>query len=173
MGNENDWLRGAGGGGAGGGRWQGALRPTHPPINHPPLQEKGGLAVTMMERVFRTPGCGGAPRGRCRAHAAAERLQQPPPEPHQHALPSPPTLPPPFRHRPPIPDVLPGQFMLQNLCSLTAAHVLAPPPGARVLDMCAAPGGKTTALAQLMRDTGEVRAGKGLERGEHASWFSR
>lgn len=46
--------------------------------------------------------------------------------------------------------------MLQNLCSLVAAHVLAPSPGSRVLDMCAAPGGKTTALAQLMGDTGEA-----------------
>lgn len=46
--------------------------------------------------------------------------------------------------------------MLQNLPSLLAAHVLAPRPGARVLDMCAAPGGKTTALAQLMEDRGEV-----------------
>lgn len=55
-------------------------------------------------------------------------------------------------------DILPGEFMLQNLCSLVAAHVLAPTPGSRVLDMCAAPGGKTTALAQLMRNEGEVRA---------------
>ena len=50
--------------------------------------------------------------------------------------------------------------MLQNVCSLVAAHVLAPTPGARVLDMCAAPGGKTTALAQLMGNQGDVsRAG--------------
>ncbi len=54
-------------------------------------------------------------------------------------------------------DILRGEFMLQNLCSLVAAHVLAPTPGSRVLDMCAAPGGKTTALAQLMGDQGEVR----------------
>ena len=46
--------------------------------------------------------------------------------------------------------------MLQNVCSLVAAHVLAPQPGARVLDMCAAPGGKTTAIAQLMCNEGEV-----------------
>ncbi len=46
--------------------------------------------------------------------------------------------------------------MLQNLPSLLAAHVVAPKPGSRVLDMCAAPGGKTTAMAQLMEDRGEV-----------------
>ena len=49
--------------------------------------------------------------------------------------------------------------MLQNVCSLVAARVLAPMPGARVLDTCAAPGGKTTAIAQLMANQGEVRAG--------------
>ena len=48
--------------------------------------------------------------------------------------------------------------MLQNLPSLVAAYVLAPAPGSRVLDMCAAPGGKATALAQLMGDRGEVVA---------------
>ena len=53
-------------------------------------------------------------------------------------------------------DVLRGQAMLQNLPSLTVAHVLAPQPGQRVLDMCAAPGGKTTAIALLMQDRGEV-----------------
>ena len=33
-----------------------------------------------------------------------------------------------------------------------------PQPGERILDMCAAPGGKTTAIAILMRDKGEVVA---------------
>ncbi len=48
--------------------------------------------------------------------------------------------------------------MLQNLASIAAALALAPQPGARVLDMCAAPGGKTTLVAQLMGDSGEVVA---------------
>ena len=48
--------------------------------------------------------------------------------------------------------------MLQSLASYVAALVLAPSPGSRVLDMCAAPGGKTTAIAQLMDDRGEVVA---------------
>jgi len=54
--------------------------------------------------------------------------------------------------------VFPGECMLQNLPSLTAAVVLDPTPGSRVLDMCAAPGGKTTALAQMMENRGEIIA---------------
>jgi 16S rRNA C967 or C1407 C5-methylase (RsmB/RsmF family) len=33
-----------------------------------------------------------------------------------------------------------------------------PKPGERILDMCAAPGGKTTAIAMLMEDKGEIIA---------------
>ncbi|KAG2583464.1 rRNA (cytosine-C(5))-methyltransferase NOP2C-like isoform X3 [Panicum virgatum] len=55
-------------------------------------------------------------------------------------------------------DVLEGEIFLQNLPSVVAAHVLDPQPGERILDMCAAPGGKTTAIAILMRDKGEVVA---------------
>ena len=36
--------------------------------------------------------------------------------------------------------------------------VLDPQKGERILDMCAAPGGKTTAIAILMKDEGEVVA---------------
>lgn len=59
---------------------------------------------------------------------------------------------------PSMEGVLTGRGMLQNLPSIVAAHVLAPRPGARVMDMCASPGGKTTALAQLMGDQGELIA---------------
>ncbi|KAL6646447.1 hypothetical protein ACP70R_018055 [Stipagrostis hirtigluma subsp. patula] len=55
-------------------------------------------------------------------------------------------------------DVLEGEIFLQNLPSIVAARVLDPQPGERVLDMCAAPGGKTTAIAILMGDKGEVIA---------------
>ncbi|XP_057524681.1 rRNA (cytosine-C(5))-methyltransferase NOP2C isoform X1 [Amaranthus tricolor] len=55
-------------------------------------------------------------------------------------------------------NVLEGEIFLQNLPSIVAAHALDPQRGERVLDMCAAPGGKTTAIAMLMRDEGEVVA---------------
>lgn len=47
-----------------------------------------------------------------------------------------------------------GHAMLQNLPSIICGHVLNPKPGEIVLDMCAAPGNKTTHLAELMQDTG-------------------
>ncbi|CAN1123129.1 rRNA (cytosine-C(5))-methyltransferase NOP2C [Linum perenne] len=55
-------------------------------------------------------------------------------------------------------DVLEGEIFLQNLPSIVAAHALDPQKGERILDMCAAPGGKTTAIANLMKDEGEVVA---------------
>ncbi|XP_033367597.1 tRNA (cytosine(72)-C(5))-methyltransferase NSUN6 isoform X5 [Parus major] len=55
-------------------------------------------------------------------------------------------------------NVLPSHLFLQNLPSVVVSHVLNPQPGERILDMCAAPGGKTTHLATLMHDQGEVIA---------------
>ncbi|OIW16306.1 hypothetical protein TanjilG_19022 [Lupinus angustifolius] len=54
--------------------------------------------------------------------------------------------------------VLEGEIFLQNLPSIVAAHALDPQRGERILDMCAAPGGKTTAIAILMKDEGEIIA---------------
>jgi 16S rRNA (cytosine967-C5)-methyltransferase len=51
-----------------------------------------------------------------------------------------------------------GLFMPQSRAAMAVARVLAPRPGERVLDLCAAPGGKTTHLAALMGDEGEVVA---------------
>ncbi|KAM6214241.1 tRNA (cytosine(72)-C(5))-methyltransferase NSUN6 [Rhynchocyon petersi] len=55
-------------------------------------------------------------------------------------------------------SVLPNYLFLQNLPSAVVAHVLNPQPGEKILDLCAAPGGKTTHIATLMHDQGEVIA---------------
>lgn len=48
--------------------------------------------------------------------------------------------------------------MLQNLPSVICAHVLNPLPGEIVLDMCSAPGNKTSHCAELMKDDGLIIA---------------
>ena len=55
------------------------------------------------------------------------------------------------RHEAPsLNGVLPEWTFLQNLPSMLVAHVLAPRPTDLCLDLCAAPGGKTTHVAALM-----------------------
>ena len=49
-------------------------------------------------------------------------------------------------------------FAVQEESSQLVAAVLAPKPGESVLDMCAAPGGKTTHIAQKMENAGVIRA---------------
>ena len=49
-----------------------------------------------------------------------------------------------------------GFYFVQDEASQIVAHLVDPQPGERVLDACAAPGGKTTHLAQLMKDQGEI-----------------
>ncbi|MBC8570913.1 16S rRNA (cytosine(967)-C(5))-methyltransferase RsmB [Zongyangia hominis] len=51
-----------------------------------------------------------------------------------------------------------GLFHIQDLSSQLCAMALAPKPGERVYDLCAAPGGKTFTLAQLMEDAGNLTA---------------
>jgi 16S rRNA (cytosine967-C5)-methyltransferase len=57
-----------------------------------------------------------------------------------------------------LPSFRKGLFVVQDESSQLAAHFLAPAPGAAVLDLCAAPGGKATHLAQLMGNRGTVTA---------------
>jgi ribosomal RNA methyltransferase Nop2 len=56
------------------------------------------------------------------------------------------------------PEYLAGQYILQAASSFLPVMALAPQEGERVLDMAAAPGGKTTHIAALMRNTGCVFA---------------
>jgi 16S rRNA (cytosine967-C5)-methyltransferase len=51
-----------------------------------------------------------------------------------------------------------GAFIAQSRAAMLVAHSLAPQAGERVLDLCAAPGGKSTHLAALMEGEGEVLA---------------
>lgn len=54
---------------------------------------------------------------------------------------------------------LEGLYMVQDESSQLAARLLGPRPEEYILDACAAPGGKTTYLAQLMTDRGKIVAG--------------
>ena len=51
-----------------------------------------------------------------------------------------------------------GLCYVQDPSTLLACDLLAPAPGERVLDACAAPGGKTSYLAQLMANEGRIVA---------------
>ncbi|KAH9258743.1 ribosomal RNA small subunit methyltransferase B [Batrachochytrium salamandrivorans] len=52
------------------------------------------------------------------------------------------------------PEYLAGHYMIQSPSSFTPVMALDPQPGEKILDMCASPGGKTTHIAQLMKNTG-------------------
>lgn len=51
-----------------------------------------------------------------------------------------------------------GKFHVQDLASQLCCQALSPKPGERVYDVCAAPGGKSFTMAQLMENRGELYA---------------
>src|SRR3989338_2017752 len=53
---------------------------------------------------------------------------------------------------------LKGEIYVQNLSSMIPPLVLDPQPGEAILDLTAAPGGKTTQMASLMGDEGRIVA---------------
>ena len=55
-----------------------------------------------------------------------------------------------------LPGFAEGWWSVQDASAQLVSHLVAPQPGEVVIDACAAPGGKTTHLAELMQDQGTV-----------------
>ena len=57
-----------------------------------------------------------------------------------------------------VPGYEEGLFLAQDEGAVLVGHAVGPRPGERLLDLCAAPGGKTTHLAALSNDQAAVTA---------------
>jgi 16S rRNA (cytosine967-C5)-methyltransferase len=57
-----------------------------------------------------------------------------------------------------LPFLSEGLYIIQDEASQLVASILDPKPEERILDACAAPGGKTTHMAQRMQNEGEIYA---------------
>ncbi|MGE5304589.1 MAG: 16S rRNA (cytosine(967)-C(5))-methyltransferase RsmB [Alphaproteobacteria bacterium] len=57
-----------------------------------------------------------------------------------------------------LPGFAEGLFQVQSEASQLVGNLLSPLSGERILDACAAPGGKSTHIAELMKDQGELIA---------------
>jgi 16S rRNA (cytosine967-C5)-methyltransferase len=57
-----------------------------------------------------------------------------------------------------LPGFAQGLFTVQDLTASKAAEILKPQPGWTLLDLCAAPGAKTTQLAELTDDSAKIIA---------------
>jgi len=60
---------------------------------------------------------------------------------------------------PQLPGFKEGWWTVQDASAQWVGHVLDPQPGEVILDLCAAPGGKTTHIAELMGDQGKIYGG--------------